>query len=37
MTKPLVISDCDEVLLHMVAPYKDWLGEQHGIDLALEG
>jgi len=36
MTKPLVISDCDEVLLHMVAPYKDWLGEQHGIDFVME-
>ena len=36
MTKPLVISDCDEVLLHMVAPYKDWLSEQHGIDFAME-
>ncbi len=36
MKKPLVISDCDEVLLHMVAPYKDWLGEQHGIDFVME-
>ncbi|MFM9936817.1 MAG: HAD family hydrolase [Novosphingobium sp.] len=36
MTKPLVISDCDEVLLHMVAPYKEWLGEQHGIDFVME-
>ena len=36
MTKPLVISDCDEVLLHMVAPYKDWLGEQHGINFVME-
>ena len=23
MTRPLIISDCDEVLLHMVAPFKD--------------
>jgi hypothetical protein len=36
MTKPLVISDCDEVLLHMVAPYKEWLAEQHGIAFAME-
>ena len=36
MNKPLVISDCDEVLLHMIAPYKDWLGEQHGIDFVME-
>jgi hypothetical protein len=36
MTKPLVISDCDEVLLHMVAPYKAWLAEQHDITFAME-
>lgn len=31
MNRPLVISDCDEVLLHMVAPFRDWLGESHGV------
>ena len=36
MTKPLVISDCDEVLLHMVAPFKAWLGEAQGIDFIME-
>lgn len=36
MAKPLVISDCDEVLLHMIAPYRDWLGEHHGIDFVME-
>jgi FMN phosphatase YigB (HAD superfamily) len=36
MSRPLIISDCDEVLLHMVAPFRDWLGEQHGIDFAME-
>jgi hypothetical protein len=36
MNRPLVISDCDEVLLHMVAPYSDWLGEQHGITFSME-
>lgn len=35
MTRPLVISDCDEVLLHMVAPYKEWLAECHGIDFTM--
>jgi len=35
MTRPLVISDCDEVLLHMVAPYKEWLLEVHGIHFAM--
>lgn len=31
MSRPLVITDCDEVLLHMVAPFGVWLAEQHGI------
>ncbi|MCD1622618.1 HAD family hydrolase [Citromicrobium bathyomarinum] len=34
--RPLVITDCDEVLLHMVAPFRDWLGEAHGIDFAFD-
>ena len=33
--RPLVISDCDEVLLHMVAPYKQWLTECHEIDFVM--
>ena len=37
MTRPLIITDCDEVLLHMVAPFRDWLGEVHGIDFSMEG
>ncbi len=36
MSRPLVITDCDEVLLHMVGPFRDWLGEAHGIDFAME-
>jgi hypothetical protein len=35
MTRPLLITDCDEVLLHMVAHFRDWLDEEHGIDFAL--
>lgn len=31
-TRPLLISDCDEVLLHMVKHFGDWLGEAHDID-----
>jgi hypothetical protein len=31
MSRPLLISDCDEVLLHMVSHFADWLGEQHRI------
>lgn len=37
MTRPLVISDCDEVLLHMVAPFGEWLDEQHGIRFDMAG
>jgi hypothetical protein len=31
MTRPLIISDCDEVLMHMVVPFRAWLDELHGI------
>jgi hypothetical protein len=37
MTRPLIISDCDEVLLHMVAPFKNWLEESQGVSFQLEG
>lgn len=37
MSRPLVISDCDEVLLHMVAPFGEWLDEQHGIHFDMAG
>jgi hypothetical protein len=32
MSKPLLITDCDEVLLHMVRHFGDWLREAHDID-----
>ena len=35
MTRPLLITDCDEVLLHMVTHFGAWLGEAHDIDFAL--
>jgi hypothetical protein len=35
MTRPLVVTDCDEVLLHMVRHFAKWLGEAHGIKLEL--
>ncbi|MHA6722115.1 HAD family hydrolase [Sphingomonas sp. RS2018] len=35
--KPLLICDCDEVLLHMVRHFGVWLGDAHAIDFALEG
>jgi hypothetical protein len=36
MTRPLVISDCDEVLLHMVAPFKAYVAECHGVDFVMK-
>lgn len=35
--RPLVISDCDEVLLYMVAPFRDWLAESEGVTFRMEG
>jgi len=35
--KPLLITDCDEVLLHMVRHFGEWLGETHDIDFSLNG
>ncbi|MFC7536320.1 HAD family hydrolase [Sphingomonas sp. GCM10030256] len=31
MSRPILISDCDEVLLHMVSHFADWLDEEHRI------
>ena len=36
MSRPLLITDCDEVLLHMVSHFDAWLGESHGIRFAFE-
>jgi FMN phosphatase YigB (HAD superfamily) len=36
MTRPLLITDCDEVLLHMVSHFKTWLHEAHDCDFAIE-
>lgn len=36
MSRPLLITDCDEVLLHMVSHFDAWLGEVHGIRFAFE-
>ena len=37
MSRPLVVTDCDEVLLHMVRHFRDWLSEAHGIEMVLDG
>lgn len=31
MNRPLIITDCDEVLLHMVVPFRQWLDEHHDV------
>jgi hypothetical protein len=36
MSRPLLISDCDEVLLHMVSHFDAWLAEVHDIRFAFE-
>ena len=33
--RPLLITDCDEVLLHMVKHFRTWLDEHHDIDFAI--
>ena len=35
-SRPLLITDCDEVLLHMVSHFRDWLDQAHGVDFAFE-
>ena len=35
--RPLLISDCDEVLLHMVRHFGTWLDEAHAIDFSANG
>lgn len=37
MSRPLVVTDCDEVLLHMVRHFRDWMAEEHGVHFDLSG
>ncbi|MXO97082.1 HAD family hydrolase [Erythrobacter aquimaris] len=37
MSRPLIISDCDEVLLYMVSPFRDWLDETQGVEFRMNG
>lgn len=37
MARPLIISDCDEVLLHMIVPFGQWLGETQPVSFKLIG
>ena len=36
MSRPLLISDCDEVLLHMVSHFAEWLDEEHEVHFDLD-
>ena len=36
MSRPLLITDCDEVLLHMLVHFADWLDEAHDLHFALD-
>lgn len=36
MSRPLVICDCDEVLLHFVGPFGDYLAAEHDLTLHLD-
>jgi hypothetical protein len=35
VSKPLLITDCDEVLLHMIGHFRDWLDEAHALEFDL--
>jgi hypothetical protein len=35
LTRPLLITDCDEVLLHMLVHFADWLDEAHSLHFNL--
>ncbi len=35
MSRPLFITDCDEVLLHMVSHFAEWVAEAHGLSFSL--
>lgn len=34
--RPLLITDCDEVLMHMVVPFAQWVDEAHGVMFQME-
>ena len=36
MTRPLLICDCDEVLLHFDGPFRSYLDAEHALDLNFE-
>jgi hypothetical protein len=36
MARPLLVTDCDEVLLHMVVPFAEWLDEAHDVHFNID-
>jgi hypothetical protein len=36
MSRPLLVTDCDEVLLHMVVPFAQWADEIHAMHFDLD-
>ncbi|HMG46890.1 MAG TPA: HAD family hydrolase [Allosphingosinicella sp.] len=36
MTRPLLISDCDDVLLHFAPHFAEWVAEAHGFTFLLD-
>lgn len=36
MSRPLLITDCDEVLLHMLRHFAEWVDEAHELHFALD-
>ena len=36
MSRPLLITDCDEVMLHMVSHFGEWLDEAHDVHFDIE-
>jgi hypothetical protein len=36
MSRPLIITDCDEVLMHMVVPFAEWVDAEHGVEFRIE-
>ena len=35
MSRPLIVCDCDEVLLHMVGPFREWLAEHKSVEFTV--
>jgi hypothetical protein len=36
MSRPLLISDCDDVLLHFAPHFAEWVAEEHGLQFSLD-